>query len=219
MQIPIQKSVTALNDSVAAELRRQWQAQKLFCLNLIAAPGAGKTALVEETIVRLRDRLRILVVEGDPHTSLDSDRIRASGALSVQVNTLAGCHLDARMIQNALQTIDLSGVELLILENIGNLLCPAAWDLGEDMRVVVASLPEGADKPLKYPETFMLAEVLVINKIDLEPFLPVKAADIRRSALRVNPRLQVFELSCQTGTGMDAWCAWVRARTAQRKGG
>lgn len=217
MRISIEKSVTALNDSVAAELRRQWRARQLFCLNIMAAPGAGKTALIEATIARLQDRFRIVVVEGDPHASLDRDRIRASGAVSVQVNTLAGCHLDARMIQNALKTVDLTGVDLLILENVGNLLCPAAWDLGEDVRVVVSSLPEGADKPFKYPETFLLAHVMVINKIDLEPFLPVTAAELRHNALRVNPQLQVFEVSCLTGDGMVEWCTWLKEQAAARK--
>lgn len=212
MQIEIAKPVTALNDRVAAQLRQCRRENDLYCINVIAGPGAGKTTLIEQTIDRLRDRLRILVVEGDPHTSLDSERIRASGAQSVQINTMGGCHLDARMIQNGLKPVDLGRVDLLILENVGNLLCPAAWDLGEDARVVVSSLPEGADKPFKYPETFMLAHVLVINKIDLEPHLPIKSADIRKSALAVNPRLRVFEVSCLKGEGMETWCDWVKEK-------
>ncbi len=218
MEIAINKSVTALNDTVAAGLRKTWRTRRLFCINLIAAPGAGKTALIERTAERLGSTLRILVVEGDPHTGLDSERVRAFGVESVQINTLGGCHLDAKMIQNALAGADLDGLDLLILENVGNLLCPTAWDLGEDVRVVVSSLPEGADKPLKYPETFTSAHVLVINKIDLEPYLPVKASDIRKSALGVNPGLIVFELSCLAQTRVEGWCAWVKKRCLERKG-
>lgn len=217
MEIPIDKAVTALNDAAAAELRKAWRSRRLFCLNLIAAPGAGKTALIERTVERLGSALRILVVEGDPHTGLDSERVRAQGVESVQINTLGGCHLDAKMIQRALGTADLDGVDLLIIENVGNLLCPAAWDLGEDIRVVVASLPEGADKPLKYPETFTLAHALVINKIDLEPHLPAKTADIRKNALNVNPDLVVFEISCLVGTGIKRWCAWLEEKCRERK--
>ncbi|MFH1135134.1 MAG: hydrogenase nickel incorporation protein HypB [Pseudomonadota bacterium] len=216
MIISVEKAVTAQNDLIAARLRERLGDEKVFCLNLIAAPGAGKTSLIEKTIAGLGGRFGILVVEGDPRTSLDGDRVTAAGARAFQINTLGGCHLDARMVQVELDRADLGAVDLLIIENIGNLLCPAAWDLGEDVRVVVSSLPEGADKPLKYPETFSLAQVLVINKIDLGPFLPVKAADIRAAALRVNPGLEVFEVSCLTGAGLDQWLTWLGDRVGQK---
>jgi len=217
MKISVEKAVTSKNDLTAADVRRILYANKTFCLNIIAAPGAGKTSLVEETVKGLGGDFRILVVEGDPHTSLDRDRVLATGAESVQINTLSGCHLDARMVLDVLGGRDLGGLDLLIIENIGNLLCPAAWDLGEDVRMVIASLPEGADKPFKYPETFIQSQVLIINKVDLEPYLPAKTADIRREALRVNPTLEVFQVSCLKGTGLDAWLDWLKDRIKEKQ--
>ena len=217
MKISVEQAVTAKNDAIAAALRRRLAGEGIFCLNIVAGPGAGKTALIERTIEGLDDACRVLVVEGDPHTRLDSDRITALGARCLQINTLGGCHLDARMIVDALAGEDLGTVDLLFIENVGNLLCPAAWDLGEDVRLVVASLPEGADKPLKYPETFGRAGVLVINKIDLEPVLPATTAQIRESALAVNPSLTVFPVSCTRGDGLPDWLAWIGNRCRAKR--
>jgi hydrogenase nickel incorporation protein HypB len=214
MEIALHASVTAANDAVAAELRASLGRRGILCLNLLSAPGAGKTALIERTVARFAGSLRIAVVEGDPHTDLDSVRVRRCGAEAVQINTLGGCHLDAAMVRRALAPIDLERVDLLIIENVGNLLCPAFWDLGEHLRVVVASLPEGADKPFKYPELFSLAQALVINKLDLEALLETKAADLRRNALQINPRLEVLPLSCTTGEGLEAWYGWLLQRRA-----
>lgn len=212
MIISVEKSITSANDAVAAELREELRARGIFCLNLISAPGSGKTALIEQTVSRLAGVMKVAVIEGDPHTDIDSQRVRAAGAAAVQINTRGGCHLDAAMIKKALAALDLSGVRLLIIENVGNLLCPGPWDLGEHLRVVVASLPEGADKPLKYPETFLTAEAMVINKIDLEPALKTKVEDLRRNGLRINPRLTIFPLSCESGEGLAAWCDWLRRK-------
>ena len=218
MKISIEKAVTAKNDELAGQLRQRFAQHNIYCLNIIAAPGAGKTSLIEKTVEGLKDELGILVIEGDPHTCLDSDRIAILGAKSKQINTLGGCHLDAHIVADALQDQDLGQVDLLIFENIGNLLCPAAWDLGEDARLVVTSLPEGNDKPLKYPETFSLSHIMVINKLDLEPYLPTQAKHIRRSALSVNPNLEIFELSCLKGSGVETWLTWVRNQCRSKKG-
>jgi len=212
MIIKVEKSITSANSAVAAGIREELRARGIFCLNLISAPGSGKTALIEQTVRRLSGQLKIAVIEGDPHTDLDSERVRQSGAAAVQINTLGGCHLDAAMIRRALDSLDLSGVGLLIIENVGNLLCPGPWELGEHLRAVVASLPEGADKPLKYPETFLAANAVVINKIDLEGALKTTAADVRANAMRINPRLAIFPLSCETGEGVDGWCDWLRQK-------
>ncbi|WP_319405247.1 hydrogenase nickel incorporation protein HypB [uncultured Desulfosarcina sp.] len=215
--IDVRKSITAANDALANKLRSQFTRHGILVLNLIASPGAGKTALIEKTIARLGAAVSIKVVEGDPYTHLDSQRVIRAGAQSIQINTEGGCHLDAQMVGRAVDRFDLDQTDLLIVENVGNLLCPAAWDLGQDATVVVASLAEGADKPLKYPEAFTRAQVVVINKIDLEPHLPVTTAELRRNALTVNPELTVFEVSCLHSTGLDSWCQWVRDRIATKK--
>ncbi|MCB2148356.1 MAG: hydrogenase nickel incorporation protein HypB [Deltaproteobacteria bacterium] len=215
--IEVRKSITAANDALAHELRSQFTRHGILVLNLIASPGAGKTALIEKTIARLGAAVSIKVVEGDPYTHLDSQRVIRAGAQSIQINTEGGCHLDAQMVGRAVDRFDLDQTDLLIIENVGNLLCPAAWDLGQDATVVVASLAEGADKPLKYPEAFTRAQVVVINKIDLEPHLPVTTAELRRNALTVNPELTVFEVSCLHSTGLDSWCQWIRDRIATKK--
>lgn len=212
MIIEVNTSLTAANDAIASKLREELRTQGIFCLNLVSAPGSGKTALIEQTIIRLKTLLRIAVIEGDPHTDLDSHRVRDTGAVAVQINTQGGCHLDAAMIRRAVDSIDLSQVDLLIIENVGNLLCPTFWDLGEHLRIVMTSLPEGADKPLKYPEIFLLSQALVINKIDLESMLKTKTEDIRGTALLINAHLQVFPLSCETGTGLNAWFDWLLQR-------
>lgn len=216
--IPVLKEVTEANSLLAESLRTLFRQHNVLVLDIIASPGAGKTTLLERTIERLADELRLSVIEGDPTTSLDADRTEAAGAPSVQINTGGGCHLEARMIQAALEEIDVANADVVIIENVGNLLCPTAWDLGEDARVVVASLPEGDDKPLKYPMAFASAQAAVINKIDLEPYIPARAARLRQNALAINPDLAVFEVSCLTGQGLDGWLDWIRAQLARKRG-
>lgn len=217
VNIPVLKSITEANALLAAALREAFARQDVLVLNIIASPGAGKTALLERTIEMLGDELRLLVIEGDPTTSLDAERIVAAGVPAVQINTEGGCHLEARMIQVALEQLEMEGADIVIIENVGNLLCPTGWDLGEDAKVVVASLPEGDDKPLKYPMAFTTAQVVVINKIDLQPYIPAKAAVLRENALRVNPDLTVLEVSCLTGQGLDGWLDWIRGRLARKR--
>ena len=216
--IEVRKAVTAANDQLAGHLRRCFTRHGILVLNLIASPGAGKTALLEKTIGELGSTVAINVVEGDPYTSLDRDRIIHAGGDSVQINTEGGCHLDARMVKQAVERFDLPNTDLIVIENVGNLLCPAAWDLGQDVTVVVASLTEGADKPLKYPAAFARAQIAVINKLDLEPFLPTTAADLKSNALQINPGLTVFEVSCLAGTGLAPWYRWVATAIKAKKG-
>ncbi|MCG8635283.1 MAG: hydrogenase nickel incorporation protein HypB [Desulfobacterales bacterium] len=217
--IEVRQSVTLANDRAAGELRDRFAAKGVWVLNLISSPGAGKTALIEKTVENLRDEFSILVIEGDPHTSLDSDRINRMGARALQINTLGGCHLDAAMIGHALLNIDLEKVAAVFIENVGNLLCPAAWDLGQDATCVLAGLTEGPDKPLKYPETFSLADVLVINKTDLAPYLPGASAMLLPNALKINPGLTVFETSCIDGSGLLSWYDWVKDMMEKKQGG
>jgi hydrogenase nickel incorporation protein HypB len=217
--IPVLRELTTANSQLAAELRSEFRRRKVLVLDVVASPGAGKTALLERTIEGLRDDLNIVVIEGDPATTIDADRVEVAGAPAAQINTGGGCHLEAGMIRAAFGPggLDLDGADILIIENVGNLLCPTGWDLGEDVKVVVASLPEGDDKPLKYPMAFLAAHALVINKIDLEPYLPARVNALRANALGVNPELIVFEVSCLTGQGLDAWLQWVRERLASKR--
>jgi hydrogenase nickel incorporation protein HypB len=217
VKIPVLRSVTEANALLADALRARFGQQDVLVLNIIASPGAGKTALLERTIESLNGELRLSVIEGDPTTSLDSERVAATGVPVVQINTDGGCHLEARMIQVALEQLDVEGADVVVIENVGNLLCPTGWDLGEDAKVVVASLPEGDDKPLKYPMAFATAQAVVINKIDLQPYLPAQASVLRENALRINPDLAVFEVSALTGQGLNGWVDWIREKLAEKR--
>lgn len=216
-KIPVLKSITEANALLAEALRTRFARQELLVLNIIASPGAGKTALLERTIERLNGELRLSVIEGDPTTSLDSERIAAAGVPVVQINTDGGCHLEARMIQAAVEQLEIEDADVVIIENVGNLLCPTGWDLGEDAKVVIASLPEGDDKPLKYPMGFATAQAVVINKIDLEPYLPARVSVLRQNALLINPDLAVFEVSALTGQGLDGWLDWIREKLTKKR--
>ena len=208
-RVTIAQNILAPNGTIAAEIRHTLAARQMRALNIMSSPGAGKTTLLERTIERLRTRLRIGVIEGDIETSADAERIEAAGAATVQINTRGACHLEAHMIRDALAEIDLADLDLLVIENIGNLVCPAAWHLGEDQRVVVMSVAEGDDKPAKYPQMFASAQVLILNKLDLLPYVDYDLAKVKRQVLAINPHLRIFEMSCRTGLGLDAWCAWL----------
>jgi hydrogenase nickel incorporation protein HypB len=217
INIPVLKDVTEANSLLAESLRATFAENQVLVLNVIASPGAGKTALLERTIAGFKGELRLAVIEGDPTTSIDAERIAAADTPVVQINTGGGCHLEARQIAKALEQLDVEGADVVIIENVGNLMCPTGWDLGEDVKVVVASLPEGDDKPLKYPAAFMTAQAMVVNKIDLEAYIPAQASVMRENGLKINPRLAVFEVSCMTGQGIDAWLGWIRAQLAQKR--
>jgi hydrogenase nickel incorporation protein HypB len=208
-KVTIAQNILAANDSIALHIKQSLAARGIRVLNIMSSPGAGKTTLLERTIERLRGQLGIGVIEGDIETSADAERIEARGAETVQINTRGACHLEAHMIRDALQQVDLERIELLIIENIGNLVCPADWNLGEDMRAVIVSTSEGDDKPAKYPQMFASSQILIVNKIDLLPYVDYNVEKVKRQALAINPHLRLFEMSCRTGEGLDTWCDWL----------
>lgn len=208
-RVPTMEKIFGANNRLAAENRARLEDAGVFSLNLMASPGAGKTSLVEQTVSRLADRLRLAVIDGDIATSLDADRAAAAGAVAVQINTGGDCHLDAVMLQSALDELDLSAIDLLIVENVGNLVCPANFALGTHKSVLVASVPEGDDKPYKYPGAYRGVDALVINKIDLLPYVNFDMAYFQRGAAALNPGLATFPLSCSTGDGLQPWLEWV----------
>jgi hydrogenase nickel incorporation protein HypB len=217
IKIPVLSEVTEANSILAGSLRSRFAEQRVLVLNLMASPGAGKTTLLERSIEELDGSLRMAVIEGDPHTSIDAERIDAAGVKAVEINTGGGCHLEARMVQAAVEQIDSEELDLIVIENVGNLICPTGWDLGEDVKVILVSLTEGDDKPLKYPMGFLTADAAVISKIDLEPYIPAKTSAMRENALTVNPDLEVFELSAITGEGMEPFVRWVKERVAEKQ--
>jgi hydrogenase nickel incorporation protein HypB len=188
----------------------------VFALNFVSSPGSGKTSLLVKTIEALKDRMAVTVIEGDQQTSNDADRIRATGAPAIQINTGKGCHLDAHMVGHAVETLAPPPGSALFIENVGNLVCPAAFDLGEAHKVLVLSVTEGEDKPLKYPDMFAAADLLLLNKSDLLPHLDFDVGACLANALRVNPRLQTLIVSAKTGEGMAAFTAWIEASAARR---
>lgn len=212
--ITIERKVLEKNDEVARQNRELFARHGLAALNLVSSPGAGKTSLLERTLEHLRGSIPVAVIEGDVQTDLDARRVAKYGVPAVQIITRGGCHLEAGLVRDALGSLDLSGIKLLIIENVGNLVCPSNYDLGERMKVVVASTTEGDDKPLKYPAMFRNASVLVINKIDLVPHLDSNPDVLRANALQINPDLRVFFTSCRTGEGIPEWCDWLRALAA-----
>jgi hydrogenase nickel incorporation protein HypB len=211
VKVTIAQNILEANDRIAQEIQQSLSALGIRTINMMSSPGAGKTTLLEQTIERLREQLSIGVIEGDIETGNDAERIEAAGAETVQINTRGACHLEAHMVRDALAAINLEGMDLLCIENIGNLVCPAAWDLGEDTRIVVVSTTEGDDKPAKYPQMFAISQVMVVNKIDLLPYVDYSVEKVRRQALAINPNLRIFEVSCRTGEGLDAWCEWLSA--------
>ncbi len=210
-KLTIAQNILAVNDTVAEEIKSLLSQYNLRSLNIMSSPGAGKTTLLERTITRLQGKLTLGVIEGDIETSADAERIEAAGADTVQINTRGACHLEAHMVRDALKELELSRIGLLVIENIGNLICPSSWNLGEDARIVLVSTAEGDEKPSKYPEMFAVSQVMVINKLDLLPYVDYDIAKVKRDALAINPHLRIFELSCRTGEGLDAWCDWLTA--------
>jgi hydrogenase nickel incorporation protein HypB len=209
MKIPVIKEILSANDQVAAENRDVFSQNDLFVLNLMASPGAGKTSFILATADRLPANIRPGVIEGDLASSIDADTISARGVAVVQINTGGGCHLDAPMIRSALPHLPISELNLLFIENVGNLVCPAEFDLGADLAVVVASVPEGHDKPYKYPGMFAAADVVILNKADLIDVFEFDVEYFKRGVEMVNPGAPCFVLSCRTGDGVDAWMNWL----------
>lgn len=210
------KKVLKANDRIAAENREFFAGNGILAINMMSSPGAGKTTLIEKTIGSLKDELTIAVIEGDIQTTYDADRIAAVGAQVIQINTDGACHLDANMISQTLSQMDLDSADLLIIENVGNLVCPASFDLGTKHKIALLSVTEGDDKPLKYPLLFDISSALLINKIDLLPYVECDTEKIKDGALRINPDLRIFEVSCKTGEGLEDWFAWVKGEVAER---
>ena len=183
--------------------------KNIFAINLVSSPGSGKTSLVERTLSHLKNKIKIVVIEGDVQTDLDAKRIEALNTPVVQIVTNGACHLEANLVRDAFGQLKENNIEILIIENVGNLVCPAGYDLGEDVKVIIASTTEGDDKPLKYPAMFRNSSVLIINKIDLLPFVNCSIDAIKNNALSINPSLQIFEVSCQTDAGIHEWCDWL----------
>lgn len=208
-RIEIVENIMAANDRLAADNRAQLEKHGVFSLNFMASPGAGKTSLIEKTVPALKDKFQVAVVDGDIATNIDAERAAAAGAAAVQINTGGECHLDAVMLQQALNQLSLENADLLIVENVGNLICPSSFLLGTHKSVLIASVPEGDDKPYKYPGMYRGVDVLVINKIDLLPYIPFKMDYFKQGVEILNPGLLTFPLSCQTGEGIDTWLNWV----------
>lgn len=209
--ITVERKVLAKNDAIAEEIRKNLTEKRVFSINIVSSPGSGKTSLVEKTIEHFSGRMNISVIEGDVQTDLDAKRVSAYNVPVVQIITNGGCHLEANLVKDSMSSLDLIQTDLLIIENVGNLVCPAGYDLGEDMKVVVISVTEGDDKPLKYPKMFMNSKVLVINKTDLLPYVNCNIDVLRTNALKINPDLKVFETSCTTGEGINEWCDFLES--------
>jgi len=207
--VQVEQDILAKNNQYAAANRRHFAAHGIFALNLVSSPGSGKTTLLTRTIEGLKGKHPIAVIEGDQQTSLDADRIRATGAAAIQINTGKGCHLDAHMVGHALEKLGLADNSLLLIENVGNLVCPAAFDLGEAHKVAILSVTEGEDKPLKYPDMFAAADVMLLNKTDLLPHLDFDTGLAIEYARRVNPDIHVILTSATSGAGMEEWHAWI----------
>jgi hydrogenase nickel incorporation protein HypB len=210
--VRIERNILEKNDQFAAANRSWFQARGILALNLVSSPGSGKTTLLTRSIQDLKGLYPLAVIEGDQQTSHDADRIRATGVPALQINTGKGCHLDAHMVGHAIEGLNPSVRSLLFIENVGNLVCPAAFDLGEAHKVAILSVTEGEDKPLKYPDMFHAADLMILNKIDLLPYLDFDVDRCIDYARRVNPAIQVLRVSARSGEGLEGWYAWIQER-------
>lgn len=215
--ITIERKVLEKNDELAAHNRALFHQMNIFVVNIVSSPGSGKTSILERTLEHLNGKIRVAVIEGDVQTDFDAKRVAKFNVPVVQIVTNGGCHLDAKLVQDALANLNLQGIQLLIIENVGNLVCPANYDLGEHLKVVIASTTEGDDKPLKYPAMFRNASVLIINKIDLLPYINCNLNELKGNALRINPSLKVFETSYITKQGIAEWCKWLEGQVVSVK--
>jgi len=215
--ITIERKILEKNDEIAAINRSLFKEHKLFTLNVVSSPGSGKTSLLERTIEELKGKIKIAVIEGDVQTDFDAKRVEKYDVPVVQIVTNGGCHLEAKLVRDAAGNMNLDGIEFLVIENVGNLVCPAGYDLGEDFKVVLLSTTEGDDKPLKYPKMFINSSVLIINKIDLLPYVNCSMENLKKNALQINPDLKIFEISCTTKEGIAEWCEWIRENVKKQK--
>lgn len=211
MKVKVATRILEANDRIAAENRKLFNDAGVYVVNLMSAPGAGKTSLIEQTIRELSIKLKTGVIEGDIAGTDDAQRIESLGISVVQINTGGACHLDANMINEAIADLPLKDLNLLIIENVGNLVCPAEFKVGEDIKVMILSITEGDDKPLKYPLMFQESSALILNKVDLLPYTDADIEKIKRNSLSLNPSLKIFEVSCKTGEGITVWTEWLRS--------
>jgi hydrogenase nickel incorporation protein HypB len=216
-QVRIEEDIFQANNAIAEQNRKAFDRAGVFTINLIASPGAGKTSLIEQTVKILSNQFHISVINGDLATQLDRDRAEAAGAIALNINTGGDCHLDAIKIKTALTQLNLSTLDLIIIENVGNLICPASFQLGVHKMAVIASVPEGDDKPYKYPGTFLEADLVVLNKIDLLPYVPFDKNRFLKGLHLLNSKIEVFELSCLKGNGIGLWCDWLVNQIKKQK--
>ncbi|MBN1847024.1 MAG: hydrogenase nickel incorporation protein HypB [Deltaproteobacteria bacterium] len=217
MKIPIVRNILEANDRIAQENRKFFDKNDITVLNLMSSPGAGKTSLLERTIDALKKDIRIGVIEGDIQSSHDAERIARKGIPAVQINTGGACHLDGNMIRETFSEFRFDELDLLIVENVGNLVCPAEFKMGEDFKIMILSITEGDDKPTKYPLMFRESRVLLVNKIDLLPYVDCSIEKIKKDALHINPHLIIFEISCKTGEGIQTWTDWLKGEVKLNK--
>jgi len=218
MEIKVIKNILGENDRIAAENQAMFQDKKVFVLNFMGSPGAGKTSVLEKTMECLKDKIKMAVIEGDLFTSKDAERIDKYGVPVIQINTAGGCHLDANMVQKTVKEMNLDELDLLVVENVGNLVCPAEFPVGEDARAVVLSVTEGDDKPLKYPLMFKESEIALLNKVDLAPYCNFNMDSAKKDITSLHPGIEVLEVSCTKGQGIEAWCDWLLKKIAAKKG-
>ncbi|MBI4304055.1 MAG: hydrogenase nickel incorporation protein HypB [Chloroflexi bacterium] len=217
MEIKVLKNILDANETIARKNQLRLSKLRILTINIMSSPGAGKTSLILQTINRLKPQVRIAVIEGDVASRIDADRVHREGVPVVQINTGGGCHLDANMTENALNNLPLEQVDLLFIENVGNLICPAEFDLGEHKKVMLLSAPEGDDKPHKYPLMFTEADVVLVNKIDLMPHVDFNMIAFNKVVTGLNPRAEIFPVSCKTGDGLEGWISWLKNELEQMK--
>ena len=214
--ITIERKVLQKNDEIATQNRELFTKKGLFVINVVSSPGSGKTSILERTLEYIKGKIKIAVIEGDVQTDFDAKRVERYGVPVVQIVTNGGCHLEAKLVKDALDNMSLDDVNILVIENVGNLVCPAGYDLGENMKVVIVSTTEGDDKPLKYPKMFRNASVLIINKTDLLSYIDCNIEDLKKNALQINPSLEIFKTSCTSGEGIPEWCQWLERNVSKK---
>ena len=217
MEIKVLQNILSANDAIARKNQERLDKHGILAINVMSSPGAGKTSLILQTIKKLKGKNRIAVIEGDVASRVDADKVHQHGVPVIQINTDGGCHLDANMTENALDNLPLEKVDLLLIENVGNLICPAEFALGEHKKVMLLSMPEGDDKPHKYPLMFTEADVVLVNKIDLLPYLDFNTADFNQAVTGLNPEVKILPISCKTGEGLEAWFAWLQDEIKRMK--
>ncbi len=217
MEIKVLRDILSANDGIASRNQSRLDKHGILTINVMSSPGSGKTSLILQTIGKLKGEVRIAVIEGDIASSIDADKVSQQGATAIQINTAGGCHLDANMTENALNNLPLDDIDLLFIENVGNLICPAGFALGEHKRVILLSLPEGDDKPYKYPTMFTEADVVLINKIDLLPYLDFDIVSFTKTVSGLNPKVKIFQVSCKTGQGLEGWFSWLEEQIKEIK--